>query len=142
MLSIGHRAIFLHAEPCERCKEVDIIPEIVCNRLGSVRAYDPDDMCVYERSDKLIHGLMDQRLRDLVTPRVPAGAAPTSKQFEPWARTCPLDQFPYHIGLLGMATSRSLDPTAQPAIVESVVLAPYRGHQSFVRHPPVTSSPE
>jgi len=38
MLSIGHRAIFLHAEPCERCKEVDIIPEIVCNRLGSVRA--------------------------------------------------------------------------------------------------------
>jgi hypothetical protein len=31
MLSVGHRAIFLHAEPCERCKEVDI----VCNRLGS-----------------------------------------------------------------------------------------------------------
>ena len=41
-----------------------------------------------------------------------------------------------------MATSWSLNPTAQPAVIEAVVLASHRRYQGFVRHPPVISSPE
>jgi len=43
--------IFLHAKPCERFEHADIVPEIVRNRLVSVRAYDADDMCIYELGD-------------------------------------------------------------------------------------------
>src|SRR5215469_10840426 len=43
--------IFLHAEPCERFQRVDIVLEIVRNRLVSVRAYDTDDMCIYDLGD-------------------------------------------------------------------------------------------
>ena len=40
--------IFLHAEPCERFDGASIVPEIVLHRLVSVRAYDAEDMCIYE----------------------------------------------------------------------------------------------
>ena len=43
--------IFLHAKPCERFEHADTVPEIVRNRLVSVRAYDADDMCIYELGD-------------------------------------------------------------------------------------------
>src|SRR5262249_29102850 len=42
---------FLHADPCKRFEQANIIPEIVRNRLVSVRAYDADDMCIYEQGD-------------------------------------------------------------------------------------------
>ena len=40
--------IFLHAEPCEPFEQVGVVPEIVRHRLVSVRAYDADDMCIYD----------------------------------------------------------------------------------------------
>ena len=43
--------IFLHAEPCERFEQWEIVPDIVRNRMVSVRAYDADDMCIYELGD-------------------------------------------------------------------------------------------
>jgi hypothetical protein len=43
--------IFLHAEPCERFEQVDTVPEIVRHLLVSVRAYDADDVCIYELGD-------------------------------------------------------------------------------------------
>jgi hypothetical protein len=43
--------IFLHAELCERFERADIVPEIVRHRLVSVRAYDADDMCIYDLGD-------------------------------------------------------------------------------------------
>src|SRR5215472_618750 len=48
--------IFLHAEPCERFEQANIVPEIIRNRLVSVRAYDPDDMCLYELARRPILG--------------------------------------------------------------------------------------
>jgi hypothetical protein len=60
--------IFLHAEPCERFEQGDIVPEIVCNRLVSVRAYDVDDMCIYALGDVCdgtdIERLLDRALAD------------------------------------------------------------------------------
>ena len=43
--------IFLHAESCERFEQANIVPEIVRQRLVSVRAYGPDDMWIYELGD-------------------------------------------------------------------------------------------
>ena len=43
--------IFVHAESCERFERAGTVPEIVRNRLVSVRAYDADDMCLYDLGD-------------------------------------------------------------------------------------------
>jgi hypothetical protein len=43
--------IFVHAEACEPFGRADAVPEIVRNRLVSVRAYDSEDMCLYELGD-------------------------------------------------------------------------------------------
>jgi hypothetical protein len=40
--------IFVHAEPCDAFDRVNEIPEIVRGSLVSVRAYDRDDMCLYD----------------------------------------------------------------------------------------------
>ena len=61
--------IFLHAERCERFEQVDIVPEIVRNRLASVRAYDADDMCIYELGD-VCNGTDVERLRIVLWPIV------------------------------------------------------------------------
>jgi Protein of unknown function (DUF1203) len=55
--------IFLHAKPCERFEQANIVPEIVRHRLVSVRAYDPDDMCIYEIGD-VCDGTDVERLLD------------------------------------------------------------------------------
>jgi uncharacterized protein DUF1203 len=55
--------IFVHAEPCARFERADIVPEIVRNRLVSVRAYNADDMCVYELGD-VCEGTEVERLLD------------------------------------------------------------------------------
>jgi hypothetical protein len=66
--------IFLHAEPCERLEQVDSLPEIVRHRLVSVRAYDPDDMCIYELGDVCdgteVERLLDRALADRRTDYV------------------------------------------------------------------------
>ena len=60
--------IFLHAEPCERFEQGDIVPEIVRHRLVSVRAYDADDMCIYALGDVCdgtdVERLLDRALAD------------------------------------------------------------------------------
>src|SRR6266481_985787 len=60
--------IFLHAEPCERFERADIVPEIVRHRLVSVRAYDADDMCIYDVGDVCdgtdVERLLDRALAD------------------------------------------------------------------------------
>jgi hypothetical protein len=47
---------------------VNIVPEIILNRLVSVRAYDPDDMCIYELGDVCdgndVERLLDRALAD------------------------------------------------------------------------------
>ena len=43
--------IFLHAAECPRYGTVDHIPDIVRNRLVSLRAYDSDDAVVYGLGD-------------------------------------------------------------------------------------------
>lgn len=40
--------IFVHAAPCTEFAAADTIPEIVRNRLVSVRAYDREDQCLYD----------------------------------------------------------------------------------------------
>ena len=40
--------IFVHAHDCERYHRVDHVAEIVRPRLVSVRAYDADDLCLYD----------------------------------------------------------------------------------------------
>src|SRR5215467_8437390 len=40
--------VFLHAGPCDRFEQSDIVPQIVRHRLVSVRVYDTDDMCLYD----------------------------------------------------------------------------------------------
>lgn len=40
--------IFVHAESCERFRAVNEIPEIVRGTLVSLRAYDSQDMCLYD----------------------------------------------------------------------------------------------
>ena len=62
--------IFVHTEPCEHFEQADTIPEIVCRRLVSVRAYDADDMCIYDLGDvsdgtdveRLIEAAIDLRM--------------------------------------------------------------------------------
>jgi hypothetical protein len=60
--------IFLHAEPCERFEQADFVPEIVRHRLVSVRAYDAEDMCIYELGDVCdgtdVERLLDRALSD------------------------------------------------------------------------------
>jgi hypothetical protein len=41
--------IFVHAEPCERFTAVNEIPEMVRGTLVSLRSYDSQDMCLYDR---------------------------------------------------------------------------------------------
>ena len=71
--------IFLHAEPCERFEQADIVPEIVRHRLVSVRAYDADDMCIYELGDVCdgteVERLLDRALTDRRTDYVNIHAA-------------------------------------------------------------------
>jgi NDP-sugar pyrophosphorylase family protein len=66
--------IFLHAEPCERFERADIVPEIVRHRLVSVRAYDADDMCIYDVGDVRdgtdVERLLDRALADRRTDYV------------------------------------------------------------------------
>jgi hypothetical protein len=66
--------IFLHAEPCERFEQTDIVPEIVRHRLVSVRTYDADDMCIYELGDVCdgtdVEQLLDRALADRRTDYV------------------------------------------------------------------------
>jgi hypothetical protein len=40
--------VWVHAEPCPRFEQSDTVPEIVRNRLVSVRAYDSQDQMIYE----------------------------------------------------------------------------------------------
>jgi len=40
--------IFVHGDACPRYERVNDIPQIVRGSLVSVRAYDADDMCLYE----------------------------------------------------------------------------------------------
>jgi hypothetical protein len=40
--------IFLHAEPCDRYATPDHIADIVRPRLVSIRAYDAEQMCLYD----------------------------------------------------------------------------------------------
>ena len=66
--------IFLHAEPCERFEQADFAPEIVRHRLVSVRAYDAEDMCIYELGDVCdgtnVEPLLDRALADRRTDYV------------------------------------------------------------------------
>ena len=43
--------IWVHAEVCGRFEHLDRVPEIVRNRLVSVRAYDAHDFCLYDLGD-------------------------------------------------------------------------------------------
>jgi Protein of unknown function (DUF1203) len=60
--------IFVHAEHCERFEQAATVPEIVRHRLVSVRAYDADDMCIYELGDVCdgtkVEQLIDRALTD------------------------------------------------------------------------------
>ena len=40
--------IFLHAGPCRRFEAADTVAPIIRSRLVSVRAYDADEMCLYD----------------------------------------------------------------------------------------------
>ena len=40
--------IFLHAEPCPRFVAEDSVAPVIRTRLVSVRAYDADEMCLYD----------------------------------------------------------------------------------------------
>jgi hypothetical protein len=66
--------IFVHADGCERFEQADVVPEIVRNRLVSVRAYDADDMCIYELGDVCdgteVERLLDRALVDRRTDYV------------------------------------------------------------------------
>jgi hypothetical protein len=60
--------IWLHAEGCVRFEQVNVIPDIVRNRLVSVRAYDADDFCLYDLGDvgdgREVDALIDRCLAD------------------------------------------------------------------------------
>ena len=60
--------IFLHADPCGSFPQANAVPEIVRHRLVSVRAYDTDDMCIYELGDVCdgakVEGLLERALSD------------------------------------------------------------------------------
>ncbi|HEX3537459.1 MAG TPA: DUF1203 domain-containing protein [Stellaceae bacterium] len=60
--------IFVHAAACEPFARADAVPEIVRNRLVSVRAYDSEDMCLYELGDVCdgndVERLLDRALAD------------------------------------------------------------------------------
>ena len=66
--------IFLHAEPCEGFERADFVPEIVRHRLVSVRAYDTDDMCIYDLGDMCdgtdVDRLLERALADRRTDYV------------------------------------------------------------------------
>jgi len=51
--------VFIHAEACRRFGQPNIVPEIVRRRLVSVRAYDADDMCLYDLGDVSDGGEVD-----------------------------------------------------------------------------------
>ena len=60
--------IWVHAEGCTRFDRVNTIPEIVRNRLVSVRAYDSRDFCLYELGDvsdgREVEPLIERALAD------------------------------------------------------------------------------
>jgi hypothetical protein len=60
--------IWLHAEGCVRFEQVNVIPDIVRNRLVSVRAYDASDFCLYDLGDvgdgREVDALLDRCLAD------------------------------------------------------------------------------
>jgi len=66
--------IFVHDEPCERFDQPDFVPDIVRHRLVSVRAYDADDMCLYDLGDVSegteVERLLDRALTDTRTDYV------------------------------------------------------------------------
>jgi len=66
--------IFVHAETCKRFEWADSVPEIVRHRLVSVRAYDTDDMCIYDLGDvcdaAYVERLLDRALADRRTDYV------------------------------------------------------------------------
>jgi hypothetical protein len=51
--------IWLHEKACEAFDRSNSIPEIVRNRLVSVRAYDAEDMCLYDLGDVWDGGQVD-----------------------------------------------------------------------------------
>jgi hypothetical protein len=52
----GHpTAIFLCAQACERFDEPDAVPEIICNRRVSFRAFNNDGMMLYD-ANELVEG--------------------------------------------------------------------------------------
>ena len=61
--------IFVHARACPRYDRVNDIPEIVRGTLVSVRAYDANDMCLYELGqvrdgtevDEALHRALDDQ---------------------------------------------------------------------------------
>ncbi len=62
--------IFLHAEACTPFDAPDTIAPIVRNRLVSVRAYDREDMCLYDLGDVGEGAVVDTLLqRALDDPR-------------------------------------------------------------------------
>jgi hypothetical protein len=66
--------IFVHGESCVRFEQADIVPEIVRNRLVSVRVYGTDDMCIYGLGDVCggtqVERLLDRALADRRTDYV------------------------------------------------------------------------
>ena len=66
--------IFVHEQRCTPFRPANLIPEIVRNRLVSVRAYDSDDFCVYDLGDVSEGGnvevLIDRALADRPTDYV------------------------------------------------------------------------
>jgi hypothetical protein len=66
--------IFLHGAACHRYELVDEVPEIVRNRLVSVRAYGADDMVIYDLGDVAngaeVDGLLQRCLDDARTAYV------------------------------------------------------------------------
>jgi hypothetical protein len=63
--------IFVHGEICEPFEHTDAVPEIVRNRLVSVRVYDAEDMCLYDLGDVCdgsdVERLIDRALADCRT---------------------------------------------------------------------------
>ncbi|MDQ2803758.1 MAG: DUF1203 domain-containing protein [Pseudomonadota bacterium] len=55
--------IFVHGDACPRYERINDIPEIVRGSLVSVRAYDADDMCLYELGQVSDGADVDEPLR-------------------------------------------------------------------------------
>jgi hypothetical protein len=73
MVSIGHQVRYSFT-PNLASVRADIVPEIVRHRLISVRAYDTDDMCIYDLGDvcdgTVVEPLLERALTDRRTDYV------------------------------------------------------------------------